>query len=141
MDACLHSTELDVRWGDLDAFNHVNNATYLDYIQEARLRWMVTLDEGWHDADVHPVVVNTTCNYRSPIVWPARLRIELGIAKAGGSSLTLWHRLVDAANPETLYCDGHVVMVWISRASGRSVPLPDAVRNALPAAPQDQVSG
>lgn len=127
----LHTTDLDVRWGDLDAFNHVNNAVYLDYIQEARLRWMVTLDEGWHDADVHPVVVNTTCNYRNAIVWPARLRIELGIEKAGGSSLTIAHRIVDAARPDTLYCDGHVVMVWISRSSGRSVPLPDSVRAAV----------
>lgn len=48
----LHTTELDVRWGDLDAFNHVNNATYLDYIQEARLRWLVTLDKGWYGADI-----------------------------------------------------------------------------------------
>ena len=30
----------------------------------------------------------------------------------------------------TLYCDGHVVMVWIDRASGRAVPLPEAVRDA-----------
>lgn len=127
----LHATELDVRWGDLDAFNHVNNATYLDYIQEARLRWLVTLDSGWYGADIHPVVVNTTCNYRTAIVWPAKLRIELGVEKIGGSSVTLNHRIVDADHPDTLYCDGHVVLVWISRGTGRSVPLPESVRAAL----------
>ncbi len=132
MSDVLHDTELDVRWGDLDAFNHVNNATYLDYIQEARLRWLVTLAPGWNDGDVHPVVVNTTVNYRSAIVWPARLRIELAYGKAGGSSLTLSHRIVDGNRPDTVYSDGHVVMVWISRRSGRSVPLPEAVRAALP---------
>jgi acyl-CoA thioester hydrolase len=133
MGPLLHATELDVRWGDLDAFNHVNNATYLDYIQEARLRWLVTLDDGWYGADIHPVVVNTTCNYRSAIVWPARLRIELGIERVGSSSATMTHRIVDAANPEVLYSDGHVVMVWISRATGKSVALPDVVRAALSA--------
>lgn len=131
MTAALHTTELDVRWGDLDAFNHVNNATYLDYIQEARLRWLVTLDEGWYGADIHPVVVNTTCNYRTAIVWPARLRIELGVEKIGSSSVMMTHRIVDAGDSGTLYCDGHVVMVWISRATGRSVPLPDVVRAGL----------
>lgn len=131
MTAPLHTTELDVRWGDLDAFNHVNNATYLDYIQEARLRWLVTLDEGWYGADIHPVVVNTTCNYRTAIVWPARLRIELGVEKIGSSSVMMTHRIVDAGDSGTLYCDGHVVMVWISRATGRSVPLPDVVRAGL----------
>ena len=131
MTTLLHATELDVRWGDLDAFNHVNNATYLDYIQEARLRWLVTLGKNWHGADIHPVVVNTTCNYRSAIVWPATLRIELGVGKIGSSSLTLSHRIVDAIEPEILYCDGHAVLVWISRESGQSVPLPDAIRGSL----------
>lgn len=132
MSEILHHTELDVRWGDLDAFNHVNNATYLDYIQEARLRWLVTLAPGWNDGDVHPVVVNTTVNYRTAIVWPARLRIELTVEKSGTSSLTMVHRIVDAGRPDTVYSDGHVVMVWISRTGGRSVPLPAAVRAALP---------
>jgi len=134
MSSLLHTTELDVRWGDLDAFNHVNNATYLDYIQEARMRWLITLDDGWHDADVHPVVVNTTCNYRAAIVWPARLRIELGITQVGSSSATMSHRIVDADDPSTLYSDGHVVMVWISRATGKSVELPAVIRRALPSA-------
>lgn len=133
MDKPLHSTELDVRWGDLDAFNHVNNATYLDYIQEARLRWLVTLADDWYGADIHPVVVNTTCNYRTAIVWPARLRIDIGVEKLGGSSLSLGHRIVDADKPDVLYSDGHVVLVWISRSTGRSVPLPDSIRRAAEA--------
>lgn len=133
MDTILHSTELNVRWGDLDAFNHVNNAVYLDYIQEARLRWLVTLDHGWYGADIHPVVVNATCNYRSAIVWPARIRIDIGAAGIGRSSLTLAHRIVDAGDPEQLYSDGHVVLVWISRQSGQSVPLPDVLRQRLAA--------
>ena len=133
MSTVLHATELDVRWGDLDAFNHVNNAVYLDYIQEARLRWLVTLDDGWHDADIHPVVVNTTCNYRGAIVWPARLRIELGIERVGDTSATMSHRIVDANTPDLLYSDGHVVMVWISRATGRPVSLPDVVRAGMAA--------
>lgn len=127
----LHATELDVRWGDLDAFNHVNNAVYLDYIQEARLRWLVTFDKGWYGADIHPVVVNTTCNYRAAITWPAKLRIELGIKNVGGSSVALNHRIIDAIDSDVLYCDGHVVLVWISRTTGRSVPLPEVVRTAL----------
>mgnify|MGYP001199911474 FL=1 len=136
MTTVLHRTELDVRWGDLDAFDHVNNATYLDYIQEARLRWLESLPEAsWRDHDIHPVVVNTTCNYRTAIVWPARLAIELSILKAGESSLTLGHRMVDAGRPEVLYSDGHVVMVWISRKSGRAVPLPEVVRAACVGAP------
>jgi acyl-CoA thioester hydrolase len=76
-------------------------------------------------------VVNATCNYRAAIVWPARLRIELGIDRIGASSITMTHRIVDTIDPQTLYSDGHVVMVWISRTTGRSVTLPDVIRAAL----------
>jgi len=124
----LHSTELDVRWGDLDAFNHVNNAVYLDYIQEARLRWMVTLAPGWHDDDVQPVVVNVSNNYRGAVAWPARLRVDLSVGRISERSLTLNHRLVDAGHPDTVYGDGHVVMVWINRHSGQAVPLPEPIK-------------
>lgn len=127
----LHSTELDVRWGDLDAFNHVNNAVYLDYIQEARLRWMVTLAPGWYDDDVQPVVVNVTNNYRGAVAWPARIRVELAVGRQSERSLTLDHRLTDAGDPDTVYGDGHVVMVWISRRTGQAVPVPASVRGAL----------
>ncbi len=129
--ACLHTTELDIRWGDLDAFNHVNNAVYLDYIQEARLRWLTSLADGWHDDDISPVVVNSTCNYRQPVVWPARIRIDLHVARRSDRSLTLGHRIVDGQNPDTVYSDGHVVMVWINRRSGTAVPLPAVVGQAV----------
>ena len=38
---------MDVRWRDLDAFNHVNNATFLTYLEEARLQWLESLDGEW----------------------------------------------------------------------------------------------
>ena len=39
MSAKLYSLDIEVRWRDLDAFNHVNNASYLGYVEEARVRW------------------------------------------------------------------------------------------------------
>jgi acyl-CoA thioester hydrolase len=127
----LHSTELDVRWGDLDAFNHVNNANYLRYLEEARVQWLHTLVSDWDDVPavpVQPVVVNVSNNYRGAVAWPARLRVDLSVGRISERSLTLNHRLVDAGHPDTVYGDGHVVMVWISRHSGQAVPLPEPIR-------------
>ena len=39
--------EMDVRWGDMDAFNHVNNASYLRYIEEARVLWFKEISPDW----------------------------------------------------------------------------------------------
>jgi acyl-CoA thioester hydrolase len=126
----LHRTRIDVRWRDLDAFEHVNNSVYLTYIEEARIRWMQTLGDAWNDASAAPVVANTNVNYRRQLDWPASLDVSLHVARVGNSSLTLAHRIAAAEYPDVLYSDGETVMVWIDPASGRPVPLPEAVRAA-----------
>ncbi|MGH8086049.1 MAG: acyl-CoA thioesterase [Lysobacter sp.] len=121
---------MPVRWRDLDAFNHVNNSKYLSYLEEARLHWMIALPGQGMDEHVAPVVAAAQLNYRRPIAWPAQVVVELFVERLGNTSLTVGHRIVDAEDSGVLYCDGHVVMVWIDRDSGAAAALPVAVREA-----------
>jgi len=130
----LFRTELAVRWRDLDAFNHVNNATYLRYLEEARLRWLMTLDGPWMDAHIAPVVESALVNFKRPIAWPEDVVVELFVDRIGNSSFTLGHRIVSAKDTSVLYCDGHVVMVWFDKRDGKSAALPHCVRAACAAA-------
>lgn len=123
---------IQVRWSDLDAFHHVNNASYLTYLEESRLQWMLTLRD-WHAPSAMPVLAASLLNYRRPIAWPATLHVHLACTRLGRTSVTLAHRIVDAGVPERLYCDGHVVMVWMDPASGRPVPLPATIQAAASA--------
>ncbi len=121
---------MPVRWRDLDAFNHVNNSKYLSYLEEARLHWMIGLPGQGMDDHVAPVVAAAQLNYRRPIAWPAQVVVELFVERLGTTSLTVGHRILDAEDGNVLYCDGHVVMVWIDRDSGAAAALPAAVREA-----------
>jgi acyl-CoA thioester hydrolase len=126
----VFETAMDVRWGDMDAFNHVNNASYLRYIEEARVAWFRGLVPGaWADADCAPILAAATVNYRRPIGWPERLRITLHAEKLGTKSLSLGHRIESATQEGVLYADGHTVMVWVDR-SGSSIALPAFIRAA-----------
>lgn len=122
---------IPVRWRDLDAFNHVNNANYLTYLEEARLQWFATLPGPWIDDRTAPLLAAAHIDYRRPIEWPGEVEVELYAGRAGTSSLTLPHRILSPADG-TLYADGHTVLVWIDRATGRGGTLPPAVRSALP---------
>lgn len=122
---------LSVRWGDLDAYGHVNNAAYLTYLEESRLRWFETLPGDWYQEASAPVLASSLLEFRQSINWPEELIVELRAPRLGNSSLTLTHRILSARDASTLYLDATTVMVWIDRASGRSVPLPDAVRQAV----------
>lgn len=117
------------RWGDMDAMNHVNNATYLRYLEEARIQWLTALDTPWFDDEHAPVLASATVNYRMPIEYPSRLQVELFASRIGNSSLTIGHRIIDADNG-TLHSDGHVVVVWVARGSGKPVALPAGIRAA-----------
>jgi acyl-CoA thioester hydrolase len=130
----LFRTELSVRWRDLDAFNHVNNAMYLRYLEEARLRWLLGLEGPWMDTNVAPVVAQALVNFKRPIAWPEDVVVELLVDRIGNSSFTLGHRILSAKDASMLYCDGHVVMVWFDSRTGKSAPLPASVRNACEAA-------
>lgn len=119
---------LTLRWSDLDAFNHVNNACYLTFIEQARIEWLETMDEPWVTAAYGPVLAQTLLNYKLPIEYPASIFVELFVTKLGNSSVTLGHRIVAADG--TLHCDGHAVVVWVDRSSGKPTPLPAGVRRA-----------
>ena len=130
-DTPLFVASLGVRWRDLDAFNHVNNSNYLTYLEEARLQWLSHVPGPWFDEHAMPVMAASQVNYRRPIAWPAQLQVQLFCERMGNTSMTLAHRVVDAERSDTLYCDGNVVMVWMDPASGKPVPLPEAIRAAV----------
>lgn len=121
--------ESDVRWGDMDAFGHVSNVVYLRYIEDCRADWFSQAMPKWQATESGPVVANTNINYRTPIVWPARVRTTLKPGEPGRSSLKLNFEIRDA-DPEknTLYADAVVIMVWIDKEKREPVPLPDSIR-------------
>lgn len=129
-DKLLSSLPLSVRWGDMDSFNHVNNAAFATYLEEARMHWFTSLGPGWIDQRIMPILAAQTINYRIPIEWPAAIAVELRTERIGRTSLTLAFRIVSTASPVRHYADGSHVLVWVDRASGRSVPLPELVRSA-----------
>jgi acyl-CoA thioester hydrolase len=129
----LIEADISVRWRDLDAFNHVNNSNYLTYLEEARLQWLQQLPGEWMNAQAAPVMAASEVNYRRPIAWPAQVQVQLFSQRLGNTSMVIGHRMVDANDSERVYCDGHVVMVWMNPQTGKSVPLPQVVRDGAAA--------
>ena len=115
---------------DVDLMGHVNNAKYVSYLEEARVRWMLGVPGVSMTDRIAPVVAATNVNYRAPITWPNDVVVELFVERLGNSSVTIGHRIVDQKDPGVLYSDGNVVVVWMDTQTGRSAPLPQAIRNA-----------
>ena len=126
----LARVSISVRWRDMDAMGHVNNAKYVSYLEEARVRWMLGVEGVSLSDRIAPVVAATNINYRLPIVWPNDIVVELFVERLGNSSVTIGHRIIDQRDEGKLYSDGNVVVVWMDTQTGKSAPLPEAVRAA-----------
>lgn len=126
----LITVPLSVRWGDMDAFNHVNNSVYATYLEEVRLRWFASIQGPWADAGMGPVVASMRIEFRRPIEWPEELSVSMSCERVGRSSLTLPFVMHSAADVSVLYAEGSTVLVWIDRTSGKSIDLPEHVRAA-----------
>ena len=109
-----------VRWGDLDAFGHVNNATYLVYAQEARYAWSKMIEM---------VVARAEVDFLAPIYeGDIYLDIEIWVNKIGTSSFGVTYEM---KNGNELVAVVKSVQVTVSMETKKSRPLNDAERDFL----------
>ena len=131
--ALVHTSIQPVRWGDMDALGHVNNTVYFRFMEQARIEWLYALAEegGGYTSGTGPVIVNASCTFLVPIVYPGDVEVRMYLGEAGRSSIGSHYEL-DCAGRRM--AEGAAKIVWIDLASGRSVPLPDRLRAMLDAA-------
>ena len=109
-----------VRWGDLDAFGHVNNATYLIYAQEARYEWSKMLEM---------VVARAEVDFIAPIyTGDIYIDIEIWVNKIGNSSFGLTYEL---KNGDELLARVKTVQVTVAMDTKKSRPINEAEREFL----------
>lgn len=127
----LSRVTLPVRWGDMDALGHVNNAAYFSYFEQCRIAWFDTLEPELLAGRIGPVVVRASCNFRQRIVYPMELEVRMYAGEPGRSSLVQLMEITTVDDPGTLLADGEVILVWIDTQVGESVPLPGAIKDAI----------
>ena len=127
----VYQLSLPVRWADLDINAHVNNARFFTYFESARLAWFESVCVRDQHSGHGAVVAQASCNYRLPIPYPETVRVNLYAGVPGRSSFTTYYELFSAGDESIQYGDGQAVMVWVDRASGKSLPIPDYMRSVL----------
>ena len=109
-----------VRWGDLDAFGHVNNATYFIYAQEARFAWSKMLEM---------VVARAEVDFIAPIyTGDIYIDVEIWVNKVGNSSFGVTYEM---KNGDELLARVKTVQVTVSMDTKKSRPINDAERDFL----------
>ena len=137
-----------LRWSDLDAYQHVNNAEMLRILEEARIQAFWTLDaadasgeeapstavlDGRPGADILTLIAHQEMEYLLPIPYlRAPLDIELWLGRLGGASLQVCYEIYspEHVHPRLLYGRASTTVVMVDAASGRPKRISDDQRRA-----------
>ena len=122
-------TKIKVRGYHLDLYSHVNNARYLEFLEEARWNYY----EGLYEQNTEIMegkaflIVNININYRYPAVLGDMLEIIISVKHVGNKSVVL-HQDIFIENTETLVVDADVTFVITDIASGKAIPMEGRLR-------------
>ncbi len=134
-----HVYQCPMRWSDMDAFGHVNNVTFLTYLEEARVDLLLNAGgpEGAQLLATGVVIARHEVDYRRPLVHRMEpVSIELWASEIRASSFRIGYRVVDFAEAgsdtkDILYVEAESVLVPYDLTSHSIRRLTDAEREFL----------
>ncbi len=122
---------IGTRWMDNDAYGHVNNVVYYSWFDTAVNAYLIehgVLDI--HHGHAIGLVVETQCNYFSPLAFPQTVEAGLRVARLGSTSVR-YEVALFAQDQDLCAARGHFVHVYVDRVSRRPVSLPDPLKQLL----------
>ncbi len=125
-----HFIELPVRWGDMDAFGHVNNVQYMRYLESGRIAYVEQVLGVPINAGENIVLADIQCTFLQELHYPATVEVATRTSRLGRSSFRLACAIFRAHDSEPVLT-GQGVLVWFDFARRQSLPLPDALRAAI----------
>lgn len=126
------STIVTVRFGDMDAMGHVNNAKYLTYFEEARLAYYMNLFQ-YHAGDVKKlnfILAEANVKFRSPVKAGERLEAFIRVSEFGTKSFRMEYQLLNAATRKRV-AEGITVQVMYDYEKGVTIPVPEDVKKKI----------
>jgi acyl-CoA thioester hydrolase len=122
----MHEKRIEIRWRDVDAYRHVNNAVYATYLEECRDEWVDRVLGDTGDAWDY-VLARVAIDYRRELTQEDDVVVvTCRLARIGTSSLTLAEEI--RTQDGELSAEAEAVLVARNRETGRSRPLNEAER-------------
>jgi acyl-CoA thioester hydrolase len=116
---------LPVLWRDMDAFRHVNNATYLTWFEMARIEFLMRggLADWMSGEGLSPLLASITCRYRRQLRHPDRIWVGTRLGEVGRTRFSMEHA-VYSENEQAIAADGESVIVLFDQRRQRPARIP-----------------
>jgi acyl-CoA thioester hydrolase len=124
--------EIEVQWGEMDYFRHVNNTVFFRYFESARIAYLerIGFREEILNHGVGPILASTHARFRRPLTYPDTVHVGARTVQVAEDRFTMEYRLVSAAQGE-IAAEGGGVLVSYDYRSRAKIPIPEGVRRAI----------
>ena len=122
---------VEVRYADIDSLQHVNNARYFTFMEQARSRYFQKLDlwDGQTMEGLGVILAQTSCNFLRPIRFTDRVWVEARALQLGNKSFKMRYDIVD--DEGKAFAQGEATLVCYSYENEETIPLPDDWRQRI----------
>ena len=127
----LFSTNIEVRFRDLDAIGHVNNAVFFTYFEEGRKHFSKNVFEVSDVSEFNFIMAHIQCDFIKPIQFNDRVILQMWVKDIGTKSFSFEYRLVDFSDEAMVYATGKSIQVCYDYQKNRSIEVPAKMRERL----------
>lgn len=122
---------IPIRWGDMDAMGHLNNASYFRYLETARIDWFRSLGLAISPAGEGLVIVNAFCNFYKQLEYPGDVLMKMYASDPARTTFETWGTLARADTPDVICAAGGATTIWVDFPKQKALPLPDWLRKIV----------
>lgn len=131
-----------VHWGDMDAFQHVNNKIYFRYFEDVRLAYLQKIGalDYMQRAHIGPVLASTRCDFRAPVQFPDMLHIATRTRDLQEKRVSMDY-VVFSEQQQRVVAEGEGLIVYFDFSSQQSVAIPQQIVEEIQSLQRDSLAG
>lgn len=117
-----------IHWGEMDAFNHLNNVVYYRYAESARIGYLQAL--GMFDGSMVTVLAQSSCQYLRPVTYPDTLLLGVRCQRLGNTSIVMEYSYYSTAQ-KVIVATAEAVVVRLDSNGKDKLPWTEEERERL----------
>jgi len=131
---CPVVIEIPVAWGEMDAFQHVNNIVYLRYFESARIAYFERLGyiEFRQTTGIGPILGSLQCRFKIPITYPDQVFVGTWVSQIDADRFIIKFQIVSQKH-QKVAAEGEGVIVSYDYRENKKAPLPEEVKQRIQA--------
>jgi acyl-CoA thioester hydrolase len=124
--------EIPVAWGEMDAFQHVNNVAYFRYFENARIVYFdkIGIIDMMRQSGIGPILGSTSCTYKLPLTYPDTVSVGAKTERIEDDRMVMRYAIVSHRH-QKLTAEGDGVVVMYNYRESKKTSMPDELRRRI----------